>query len=189
MKVSSPTIASGSMTMTNLMDAYNRESNVRADYLAWAQKADQQGYHKVAELFRGAAKSEEIRIAHYAKNITKLGAMPAITGETPVVKDTSENLSAAIKEINYETGSLYPKYLVQSQTDNIPAGTMSFNSAIKIRGNQKTIFEKAVMNLESWKKTSGGFYVCTVCGNLTENLNFAKCEVCGAPLSEIMQVK
>ncbi|MGC8494772.1 MAG: ferritin family protein, partial [Syntrophobacteraceae bacterium] len=41
-----------SKTLDNLMTAYNGESNARARYLAYAKEADQEGYGKVASLFR-----------------------------------------------------------------------------------------------------------------------------------------
>jgi rubrerythrin len=188
-QISSPSVTNASITMANLMDAYNRESNAREKYLAYAQKADQEKYHKVAELFRGAAKSEEIHLALYVKNITKLGGTPTTDIKTPMVKSTSENLAETINEIGDETGTLYPKYLAQAQADKIQEGIMSFSAGKKIRDNQKVIFDKAMADIGSWKKASGGFYVCKVCGNLTEKLDFAKCEVCGAPVTEFVKVK
>ncbi|MCX5778841.1 MAG: ferritin-like domain-containing protein [Elusimicrobia bacterium] len=187
--VATTAMTPASTTLANLLDAFNRESNVREYYLACAKTADKEKYLKVAELFRGAAKSEEVHIKFYAKNITKLGGTPTADIKTPMVKTTGENLAATITEINNETMTLYPQYLAQAQAAAVPEGTRAFGSAIKIRGNQKIIFETAASNLASWKQSAGGFYVCTVCGQLEQKLDFAKCVVCGASLNEFVQVK
>jgi rubrerythrin len=185
----SPALTTSSATLSNLMEAYNRQSNAREKYIAFAQKADQEKYHKAAELFRAAAKSEEIHLGLYAKNITKLGGTPTADILVPKVKNTRENLTDTVTEINDETGTVYPKHLAQSKAENVPEGNMAFGSSLKIRGNQKIIFEKALANLDAWKKASGGLYVCTVCGNLVEKLDFAKCAVCGSPVKEFVQIK
>lgn len=184
-----PAVTPAAVALKNLMDAYNREANSREHYLAAARKADQEGYRKVAELFRGAAKSQDIHLGFYAKNITKLGGTPAADIQPPLEKSTADNLADAIKEIDLETGTLYPNYLAQAKLNGVAEASMSFHSGMAIRGNQRLIFQKAFTNLSSWKKASGGFYVCKVCGNLVEKLNFATCPVCAAPLKEFAQVK
>ena len=54
------TAADAATTLDNLQEAFNGESNANARYLAFAQKADEDGYGEVASLFRAAAKAEEI---------------------------------------------------------------------------------------------------------------------------------
>lgn len=45
--------------LENLQTAFNGESNANAKYLAFAKKADDEGYTKVGSLFRAAARAEE----------------------------------------------------------------------------------------------------------------------------------
>ena len=47
-----------SKTATNLEQAFAGESQASMRYLAFAEKADQEGYPGVAKLFRAAAKAE-----------------------------------------------------------------------------------------------------------------------------------
>ncbi len=54
------TAATGTKTLENLQTAFNGESNANAKYLEFAKKADEEGYTKVASLFRAAARAEEI---------------------------------------------------------------------------------------------------------------------------------
>src|SRR6516164_255352 len=47
-------------TMQNLQRALNGERNAHSRYLAFAEKAHQEGYGAVASLFRAAAAAEEV---------------------------------------------------------------------------------------------------------------------------------
>lgn len=181
--------APAAVALKNLIEAYDRESNAREFYSAAARKADQEGYRKAAELFRGAARAQEIHLGFYAKNITKLGGTPAADIKSSVIKSTRENLAAAVGEIEAETTALYPNYLAHAKMYAVPEAAKAFGSGIVIRNNQKAIFQKALADLASWKKASGGLYVCLVCGNLVEKLNFTTCAVCAAPLKEFALVK
>jgi rubrerythrin len=63
-------------TLENLQAAFNGESNARAKYLAFAAKADEEGYAPVASLFRAAAAAEAIHAESHARVIKKMGATP-----------------------------------------------------------------------------------------------------------------
>src|SRR5271157_4058600 len=79
-------------TLDNLQAAYNGESNANARYLIFARKADEEGYGKVASLFRAAAKAEEIHANNHAAVIEKMGGVPVLNLEPTDVKSTRENL-------------------------------------------------------------------------------------------------
>jgi rubrerythrin len=98
-------------TLANLQTAFDGESNARVRYLAFAQKAETEGYGKAASLFRAAARAEEIYANNHAEVIRKLGATPAADVKTPDVKSTTENLQAAIKGESYERDTMYPAFL------------------------------------------------------------------------------
>ncbi|MEZ4550981.1 MAG: ferritin family protein [Desulfobacterales bacterium] len=49
-----------SATEKNLMDAFAGETQANRKYLAFAKKADQDGYPQVAKLFRAAAAAETV---------------------------------------------------------------------------------------------------------------------------------
>lgn len=178
------------LTLANLAAAYSGELSAKEKYLAYAAKADQEGYKKVAQLFRGTAKSEELHAGIYAKAITALGSVPKADIKQPVVKSTKENLEESISGEKNESENIYPKALEQAKLDNVKLAMIGFGSAMKVETNHKIIFESALNNLKAWKKASKtGFYVCKICGNLTADLNFAACAICGAPKTEFEQVK
>ena len=59
-----------SKTTENLKEAFAGESQANRKYLAFAQKAQQDGYEQVAKLFRAAAEAETIH-AHAHLRVLK----------------------------------------------------------------------------------------------------------------------
>jgi rubrerythrin len=115
--VSSESVAvqESTSTLDNLQTAFNGESNANARYLAFARKADEEGFGEVASLFRAAAKAEEVHARNHGDVIRKMGATPALNLEPIEVKTTHENLKAAIAGEKYERDIMYPKFVEVAQ--------------------------------------------------------------------------
>ena len=73
-----------SKTTEHLMEAFAGESQANRKYLAFAKKADQEGFPMAARLFRAAAAAETV---HAHAHLKVLGG----------IKSTKENLMAAIR--------------------------------------------------------------------------------------------
>jgi len=168
-------------TLDNLQAAYNGESNAHARYLAFAQKADTEGYGKAASLFRAAARAEEIHAGNHAVVIKKLGGTPQAKVETPAVKSTAENLEAAIKGESYERDTMYPQFLKQARAEHNRDAVETFNFAKTAEAEHARLYTAALSNLADTRGTGQTYYVCTVCGYTTTNLDFAKCISCFSP--------
>jgi len=166
-------------TLKNLMTAYNGESNAHARYVAFAQKADAEGFGQVANLFRAAANAEEIHANNHAAVIKELGGAPAADLKPVDVKTTKENLEAAIKGESYERDTMYPAFIKQAKEEKNREALRSFNYAISAEGQHAVLYQGAFDNLASLKGSkAAGYYVCAVCGATTAKLDFAKCPVC-----------
>jgi rubrerythrin len=161
-----------SPTLENLQKAYNGESNAHVMYLAFAQKADEEGYKEVDTLFRAAAKAEEIHRDNHAKVIESMGAIPKNNITNPEVKSTADNLekslggnlSAAIKGESYERDSMYPKFIKQAEAEGNQAAVQTFNYALAAETQHAQLYNEANQNLESWRNKTHPFYVCKVSG-------------------------
>ncbi len=170
-------IAPAATTLENLQTAYNGESNAHARYLAFAQKAQDEGYLKVAALFRAAAAAEETHAKNHAVVIRKLGGTPKAEVKTPEVKTTAENLKAAIEGENYEYATMYKDFLAQARAEKNVAAIRTFNQAREAEKGHAALYSEAAANLDSWK-AAGSFYVCPVCGQTVSELPSKKCPVC-----------
>ena len=98
-------------TIENLKVAFAGESQASQKYLAFAKKAEADGFRNVATLFQTAAQAERIHAAGH------LGAMDGIGS-------TAENLAAAIEGETYEYTKMYPPMIKQAQADGHKAGRM-----------------------------------------------------------------
>ncbi len=85
-----------SMTENYLQEAFAGESQANRKYLAFARKAEAEGYKQVAKLFRAAAEAETI---HAHNHLKELGG----------IKSTKDNLEAAISGETHEFKSMYPR--------------------------------------------------------------------------------
>jgi rubrerythrin len=172
------TAAAPASTLDNLQAAFNGESNAHARYLAFAQKADAEGYAQAAALFRAAARAEEIHAANHAVVIKKLGGTPSANIEKPVVKSTKENLEAAIKGESYERDTMYPEFLKKARADRNADAIQTFNYAKSAETEHARLYTEALNNLDKMKAKGVTYYVCTVCGFTTTKIDFSKCPSC-----------
>jgi len=176
-------------TLDNLQAAFDGESNANARYLAFAKKADEEGYGKVASLFRAAARAEQVHFERHAKVIKALGGVPTAKIETPDVKNTAENLEAAMKGEIYESTVMYPEFLAQAEKDDNQDAVDSFEDAEKAEAIHAGLYKEALADLPVWKRKNKDFYVCPFCGNVVERTNFRFCPICGEMKQKFLEVK
>ena len=175
-------------TIGNLQAAYQGESNANAKYAAFAAKADEEGYARVAQLFRATAKAEEIHAGNHAKVLEGLGQTPAATIETPEVGTTAENLQTAIEGETYEKDTMYPDFLKAATDEGQMDAVRSFNYAQTAETEHARLYQTALDGLEDWKVAGLPFKVCTVCGWTCQTVDFEKCPSCLEPKSNYVEV-
>jgi rubrerythrin len=169
-------LASGASdaTLKNLQAAFNGESNARARYLAFAKKADEEGYGGVASLFRAAARAEEIHLNNHAAVIKKMGAEPHADIKTPAVGTTKSNLvKSASKGEAYERDTMYPAFIKQAKSDGNQDAVQSFEYAKEAEAEHFKLFTAAAHPLR--KGETREYYVCTVSGYTMAKLDTTKC--------------
>lgn len=172
-------------TLDNLQAAFNGESNAHAKYLAYSKKAEEEGYLKVAALFRAAAYAEEIHLNNHARVIKSLGASPKAEIKQFDVKSTELNLVDAIKGETYEQNEMYPGFIAQAKKEQNEEAIQTFNYAMKAEAEHAKLYKGALDNLTNWKVAEAGFAVCPICGYTVEGKpTFTNCPVCGTPAND-----
>ncbi|HEY3355126.1 MAG TPA: rubrerythrin family protein [Polyangia bacterium] len=162
-------------TTENLKHAFAGESQANRKYLAYARKADKDGFPQIARLFRAAAEAETIHA---------LGHFNALEA----VKSTAENLKDAIKGETYEYTEMYPPMLAAALAENHRAKLM-FGYAVKAEEVHARLYTAALAALEAGKDLDGlEVYVCPVCGNLELGVPTDKCSVCGLAADRFQKV-
>ena len=181
--------SASAVVLEHLQEAFNGESNAKARYEAFAKKAETDGYGSVASLFRAAARAEGIHAANHAVVIRKLGAEPAATVKTPDVKATADNLKAAVEGESYERDKMYPLFIKDARAAGDADAVRTFNFALSAEGEHAKLYAEASDRLPSLKGAKAGtYYVCTVCGFTTTQLDFTKCPACSSPKEKYVTV-
>ena len=161
-------------TDDNLKEAFAGESQANRKYLAFAKKADEEGYAQVASLFRAAADAETVH-AH-----AHLGVMNG-------VGDTATNLKEAIGGETHEFTKMYPGFIEEAKKEGADAATMSFSNANAVEEIHAGLYQEALDNLGNNDKVD--YWVCQHCGNTVEGEAPDKCPICGRPKSMFKKIE
>lgn len=153
-------------TADNLKDAFAGESQANRKYLAFAKKADEEGYEQVAKLFRAAADAETV---HAHAHLRVMGG----------IGETTANLREAIGGETHEFTEMYPSFIEVAEKEGNAGAEMSFKNANAVEEIHAGLYQKALDDLGSNQGTD--YYVCQVCGNTVEGEAPDKCPICGAP--------
>ncbi|HPL97119.1 MAG TPA: rubrerythrin family protein [Smithellaceae bacterium] len=155
-----------SKTQQALMEAFAGESQANRKYLAFAARADQEGFSQAAKLFRAAAEAETVH-AH--------AHLRAAKG----IRSTQENLKEAIAGETYEFESMYPPMIEAAKAEGNKEAERSFTYAFEVEKIHARLYQEMLDNLETSKETFS-YYVCPVCGFTIEKEAPETCPICGA---------
>ena len=163
-----------SQTEKNLQEAFAGESQANRKYLAFAKKADQEGYPLVANLFRAAAEAETVH-AHAHLRVLK------------GINSTAENLKEAIAGETHEFKSMYPDMIETAKSEGNKAAERTFTFANDVEKIHADLYQKALDSLDNPEDIEC-YYVCSVCGYTCENEPPETCPVCKANIKAFSRV-
>lgn len=162
-------------TIENLKVAFAGESQANRKYLAYAAKAEKDGFPVVARLFRAAAEAEAIHALSHLQNMGGLGS-------------TEENLRAAIEGETYESTQMYPPMKEQADKEGHRARSM-LGWAIDAEAVHAKLYMEALEAVKAGKDLSATeIYLCPVCGHLELGTPPAKCPICNAPAAKYQKI-
>ena len=159
-------------SMDNLKNAFAGESQANRKYLAFAKKAEEEGFKQVARLFRAAAEAETVHAHNHLR----------VMGD---VKSTKNNVQEAINGETHEFTKMYPQMIEEAKKEGNKQALQSFEFANKVEKIHADLYQKALNSLG--KNEAVDYYVCQVCGNTVEKSAPDKCPICGA--SKAMFIK
>ncbi len=162
-------------TSENLAAAFAGESQANRKYLAFAKKAEADGFAQVAKLFRAAAEAETIH-AH--------AHLRVMNG----VKDTAENLKAAIAGEGYEFTKMYPEFIAVAEEEGNKPALASFRNANAVEKVHHQLYTAALQAVEEGKDLAAAeIHVCPVCGFTGSDVP-DRCPVCGTPKARFVNI-
>ena len=156
-------------TNENLKAAFAGESQANRLYLAFAKKAEEEGFTQIAKLFKAAAEAETVHALNHLQ----------ITGQ---VKSTLENLGTAVTGETYEFKKMYPEFIAEAKKEGNKQAAWSFDVANKVEQIHAGLYQKAIDALKNKTEPAKvDYYVCSVCGNTVEGSAPGRCPICGSP--------
>ena len=162
-----------SKSENNLREAFAGESQANRKYLAFAKKADEEGYPQIARLFRAAAEAETVHAHAHLKVLEGVGS-------------TEENLREAIGGETHEFMEMYPAMIKDAKEEGNQAAQMSFMYANAVEKIHAALYQTGLDRMGDLPDTD--YYVCDVCGNTVEGEAPEKCPICAAPKSAFLKI-
>ena len=157
----------------HLRDAFAGESQANRKYLAFAEKADKEGYSQVAKLFRAAGAAETVHANAHLRALGEIG-------------NTADNLKVAVAGETHEFKHMYPEMIKDAKEEGNKTAERSFVFANEVEKVHAELYQNALDNLDSLE--AADYYVCSVCGMTVEDEAPDTCPVCSAKKSAFFKV-
>ena len=143
------------------------ESNDRLRYRQYADRAEREGFHNIARLFRAIAYAEDV----HAKN--HLNAREN-------VESTPANLRRAINSERYQSAEMYPAFALVAGMQQESLVQVSMQYALQAEKTHVRLFERALEQVEAGEDFQPvPMLICPECGHFNENNAPDQCPVCG----------
>ncbi|MGQ9525537.1 MAG: rubrerythrin family protein [Armatimonadota bacterium] len=163
-------------TGDNLKAAFAGESQANRRYLAFAKKAEADGFPQVARLFRAIAEAETIHAHSHLRVMGGIGS-------------TEENLRTAIAGEAYEFKEMYPEFLAGAEQEGNRAAETSFRWALAVEETHHGLYTKALESVTSGQDLpQAAIFVCQACGHTVVGEAPDRCPVCGAPKEKFAEI-
>ena len=155
------------MTKLNIEAAFAGESQACMKYSIYAEKADREGFHNIAILFRAIAYAEMVHATNHFR---------VLEG----IKETVVNLTSAAGGENYEVEEMYPAFEAVAQLQGEKSALRSIHYAIEAEKiHEKMYLDAKESVLQGKDIPEAKVYVCPVCGHTHIGEPTDKCPVCG----------
>lgn len=176
----------GTETEKNLLKSFAGESQARMRYTYFAEKAREEGYEQIANIFIETAENEKEHARRFF-SFLEGGEGLEIQAAYPAgyVGSTLENLKMAAAGEHEEHSELYPHFaeVAEKEGFKVIAGVYRLISKVEIEHEKRYL--KLLENVETdhvFKKDGTNRWKCILCGYVHEGPEApAKCPVCLNP--------
>ena len=148
-----------------LNQAYAGESKAALRLKVYAQKAEDEGYKQMAQLFRVISFSEEI---HGARALRVLKE----------IKSTEENLADSFESEKKVAEVAYDQFVKLAEEAGNKEAVLHFSQSKDVEETHAKLYKEAMAHFMEERETT--YYVCKVCGYVADGVLPDECPVCGA---------
>ncbi len=156
------------MTEQNLWSAFAGESQAHMKYLVFSDVAEKGQKPNIARLFRAISFAEQVHATNHLRTLSG-------------IRETPENLAAAIGGETFEVEEMYPVYNSDAKLQGEKEAERSTFYALEAEKIHARMYQNAKdAALKGQDLKLGQVHVCPVCGHTGEGEPPALCPVCGA---------
>lgn len=180
-------------TIENLTKAFIGESQARNRYSFYAKIAKKEGFEQIAEIFLLTAENERehakwlFRMINELKNKSdeNFDEIKVEAAAPTILKNTAENLKAAIAGENYEQTQMYPGFADIAEEEGLSEIVGRLRAIAIAEKHHEERFRKLLEQVEKntvFKKEERVYWVCRKCGYIHEGEEAPeKCPSCDHP--------
>lgn len=154
-------------TIENAKEAFAGESQANRKYIAFSEKAAEEGFKSIATLYKAASEAEAI----HAKKLLKVLA---------AIEPTAKNLEVSIAGETHEFTHMYPDFVKIAEAEGRSDAVLAFTHAMKAEQVHAALYKKALDALKAGNDLGREkIFLCPVCGNIETGKAPEKCPICG----------
>ena len=147
-----------------LKEAFAGESKAHVRNLAFAEKAEKDGFPLIAKLFRAVADAERVHADEYLKYLE------GVAGET------GENLKTAFESEIKAKNNYYPPFIQEALSFKREDVAWSFSRSRDVEERHAKLYKDALEAMIQERETE--YHVCQVCGYIFDGELPEECPVC-----------
>ncbi len=175
-------------TLKNLAMAFIGESQARNRYDLYANKAKEEGFIQIHNIFKETAEHERqhakwiMRMINEIKsedNNPELNEIEVVAGCPTILGETKENLKAAIKGENYEHSEMYPEFANTAKEEGFSRIAARLRAIAEAEKHHEERYLKLLEQLNKetiFKKETEVTWYCLECGR--EHVGVNPPEIC-----------
>ena len=135
--------------------------------MAFARKADEEGFDQIAKLFRAVAAAEGVHVERHLR----------LMGEA-MVHGTEENLQFSFESESTVNQVYYPQFIREAEEEGESAAALTFSQARDVEEGHAALYKRALSAL--LRDETHDYHVCQVCGYIAEREAPDQCPICNA---------
>ena len=162
----------GSKTEKNLQEAFAGESQARSKYTYFAEKAREEGYEQIANIFLETARNEQEHAKQWFKELCG--------GEIPT---TAECLKMGVEGENYEWTDMYKRMAEEAREEGFTGIAAKMDMVAKVEKEHEDRYNTLMARVNEGKvfeRADAVVWQCEICGFTLEAKSAPKvCPLCG----------
>jgi rubrerythrin len=153
---------------------YEGEAKAALRLKIFAKEAEKEELPQIAKLFRVISFSEEIHGERALRMMRE-------------IHDTDANLKESLLSETHVAGVAYDNFLKLAGDLKDDTASTIFSNSRDVEDAHAKLYDKAVNHLIGERETT--YYVCQVCGYVSDGIWPDVCPVCGAPKDQFVEFK